>query len=1593
MDEIDETIGDERTGREIAVVGMAGRFPGARDLDAFWRNLREGEEAVTPLTDDELRRSGVSESLLAHPDYVKAASLIDDPDLFDASFFGYTAAEAEIMDPQQRLFLEHAWEALEDSGYSPSGFDGLIGVYAGVGWDTYLLSNLREHPELFEGGGGFQVFITNDKDFMPTRVSYKLDLKGPSVIVQTSCSTSLVAVHLACLSLLNYECDMALVGGVTVKVPQRAGYLYQEGGLASPDGHCRAFDAGAAGTIFGSGAGVVVLKRLEEALEDGDSVRAVVKGSAINNDGSTKVSYTAPSVEGQAEVIAAAQEVAEVDPETIRYVETHGTGTSLGDPIEVSALTRVFRQSTEEKGFCALGSVKTNVGHLDAAAGIAGFIKTVLALENWELPPSLNFGEPNPAIDFASSPFYVNAERAGWPADGAPRRAGVSSFGVGGTNAHVILEEAPAPEPSDPPRPWQLLVLSGRSEGALEEAARRLQARLEADDGLDGPGLADAAYTLAAGRAVFRHRRALVCRDRADALDVLAGRSPGRLLAGVDTDEPRDRAVVFLFPGQGSQHAGMARELHAHEPVFRRELDRAAEHLDPELRDLLLDPDADGPEAARRLEETRFAQPALFAVEHALARLWMEWGVRPRAMLGHSIGEYVAAALAGVFTFEEGLALVSARGRLMQECPPGAMLAVPLPEEELRPLLPDEVSLAAVNEPARSVVSGPREALDALAEELAGRDVACRPLHTSHAFHSAMMDPVVEPFAEEVRKLELRPPEIPFLSNTSGTWVTVEQATDPDYWVRHLRQPVRFAQGVEELLGERDRILLEVGPGRTLSTLARRHPARDGQLVAPSLPHPRDEGSALAHLRGALGRLWLAGVRIDWDGVFRGERRRRLSLPTYPFERQRYWIEGAGAAGGGARRPARRSGPLEKRPDPGDWLYLPGWRREPPPAEAGSESRAEPGERSRPVLLLVPPADGDDGAPGTGRRLADRLAERLAEVGVAGGRRVVAVEPGEGFRALGDDRYAVAPASEEDFTALLEALGDTPPAEVVHAWSLDPAAEAAEDRDAAEAALETGFYSLLFLARALTRALARGPVEEPDGDGGPADSEPFGVGLTVLADRLEAVTPAEPLVPERAPLLGLVRVLPQEHPELAIRAVDVQIPTGSGPASERALGQLARALAREIETPAGESLVAFRGRQRWVPEFEPLPAGDTGGDGPPLRSRGVYLLTGGLEGNGLALARFLAREHRARLVLLEPEGPGAEAGEGGDGAEEAAPGGDRVEALRRLGAEVVIEPADLADARSVAEAVRRAEERFGAIHGVLHTAGTQGERTFRMLAEAGREECGWHFEAKIRPLFALDRALEGRELDFAVAVSSLASVLGGLAYGPYTAANLFMDAFARERSRRGGLPWRSLNWDVWRFEDEREQITEVRSDLAELAMTPGEGEEAFRRALAVDGAAQVLVSTADLAHRIEDSEERVRSRLGAAGVEGRPGSLHPRPELETPYAPPGSDVERKIAAVWGRALGFEEVGLDDNFFDLGGDSFLAVQVVSKLRDELGVDLPTAQLYQGLTVRSLADFLEDGEQAAERRAAQLEERRASMERRRELIERRRARRKG
>ena len=885
--------GDAEAPQGVAIIGMSGRFPGSDTPASLWRNICNGVESITHFSEAELQ-DAFGPDVRGAAGFVRARPILKDVELFDAEFFGMYPREAAVCDPQARVLLECAWQALEDAGYDPAAAKAAIGVFAGSSMNTYFLTHVCADPRaMAEFASNFQVsdypkLLGASQDFLATRIAYKLDLRGPAMTVQSACSTSLLAVAQACQSLQLYQCDMALAGGASISFPQQRGYVYQEGGMVSPDGSCRSFDADANGTIFGSGAGMVLLKRLEDALADGDHVYAVILGTGVNNDGASKVGYTAPSVSGQAEAIAMAHAASGVDPRSISYIECHGTATPLGDPIEVAGLTQAFRAATDDLQFCALGSVKPNIGHLDAAAGVAGLIKTAMALEQAVLPATLHYRSPNPRIDFAASPFYVNAELRPWISPDGPRRAGVSSFGVGGTNVHAVLQQAPAIAAAAPSRAHELLVLSARDPQALSQAREALAAHLQQNPEIN---LGDVAFTLQAGRRGFAHRWAAPVADVPAAIAALAASAPPRVAA----EAP---AIVFMFPGQGAQYPDMGRGLYDAVPVFRHAIDRCAEilqpHLDVDLRTLLYPPQADA-ESHRLLMATVAAQPAIFAVEYALAQLWLDWGIKPTAMIGHSVGEFVAACIAGVFSLEDVLGLVAARGRMMQALPGGAMLAVRLPEAELAallgeaPLLGEDCAIAAVNAPSLCVAAGTYQAINTLEEILQARDVGCRRLHTSHAFHSPMMDPIVAPFTARVSAITLQAPHLPYVSCVTGGWATAEQTTSPAYWAEHFRAPVRFADGLASLAAP-GQLLLEVGPGNALGMLARQGAAR-GATVLASLPDAaRAQPDDIVALE-TLGQLWTHGFTPDWRAVHAPATRRRIPLPTYRFQRVRHWVD------------------------------------------------------------------------------------------------------------------------------------------------------------------------------------------------------------------------------------------------------------------------------------------------------------------------------------------------------------------------------------------------------------------------------------------------------------------------------------------------------------------------------------------------------------------------------------------------------------------------------------------------------------------------------------------------------------------------------
>jgi acyl transferase domain-containing protein/acyl carrier protein len=1279
-------------------------------------------------------------------------------------------------------------------------------------------------------------------------------------------------------------------------------------------------------------------------------VYAVIKGSAINNDGSLKLGFTAPSVAGQAKVIKAAQSMAEVDPETIGYVEAHGTGTALGDPIEITALTQAFAGRNGNKRTCAIGSIKTNIGHLNSAAGAAGLIKVSSALSHKQIPPSLHFQAPNPEIDFENSPFFVNTTLRPWPRETHPRRAAVSSFGLGGTNAHVVLEEAPTLPPSGPGRSYQLLLLSAKTDTALEAVTHNLADYLQ--DYPDVP-LADVAYSLAVGRQRLAYRRYVVCRDGAEAIAALRAGEGAEVMSQVE--EKTDRPVMFMFTGQGAQYADMGRGLYEEGGVFRKEVDACCEtlmsHLDLDLRDILYPQKGQEEQATLKLQETRYTQPALFVLEYALAKLWMSWGVTPQAMLGHSIGEYVAACLAGVFSVEDALRVVAARGRLMQAMPTGAMLSVGLSEKDVVPYLDEPLSLAAHNSPSHCVVSGPGDAILALHERLQKQEVSCQLLRTSHAFHSAMMDGMLEAFSDSLRRVQLSPPQMPFVSNLTGRWITDDEATSPEYWSRHIRHTVRFSEGVERLLESPEAILLEVGPGQTLTGLARQHRTRfpSAEFIS-SFRHPQKPQSDVAFLLGAVGQLWLCGAKVSWEGVYAHAARQRVPLPTYPFDRKRYWVRP------GKPSESFQARSLGKRADVGDWFYTPSWERSATPLSHFEKGASA--ERRRWLILVD--------SYGIGAAVVEELQALDQEL--------VVLEQGSEFAQTSENSFQLCPGNREDYATLVGLLirEGRAPDKIVHLWSVteQPVQASAEAIELSKI-LDQGLYSLLYLAQAMERHHHTSPTE-----------------FVVVSTNLQEVTGSDPVVPEKATLLGACKGLPREFPSLTCRSVDLALPS-----TDNQRTRVRDQLVAELRHGSADPVIAYRGPHRLVQTFAPIKLERPTLDAPRIRPQGVYLITGGLGGIGLVLADWLARTAQARLVLTQRSAlPGRAEWESWLAQHDEEDGTSRkiraVLALEASGAEVLVCEADVSERAQVQEVVTRAQQRFGTVNGVIHAAGVADGVIFQRRT---REETEKILAPKVTGTRVLAEQFQGGTLDFMVLCSSLASVLGPFAQMGYCAANAFQDAYANQQMVDGGCFTVSINWDTWQEvgmavqaakqldemfekrksgsgtvpqpEETQHRMAEPESsgenqgdswrDQLKAGIRSEEGADVFRRILSTS-LPQVLVSTQDFLPRLQQSDLKRAKLLGDAIEEPEEQrDAHPRPSLKSSYVGPRDELEEQLANMWQQALGIEGIGVHDDFFQLGGHSLVAIQFLNELRQQVGVELSLEDMFEGPTIEALA----------------------------------------
>ncbi|MEZ6088047.1 MAG: SDR family oxidoreductase [Pirellulaceae bacterium] len=1484
----------------IAIVGMAGRFPKAHSVAELWKLLRNGEEGITTFSKEELVAAGVPGSLVDRDNYVKSGGYLEAAEDFESELFGYSHRDAQVIDPQQRLLLECCFEALADAALDPHKFPGLVGTFAAVGMNAWM-NRLYADRNVVENVSGYQLMISNDKDYAATRVSYQLNLQGPSIGIQTACSSSLVAVAMACQSLASGECDAALAAAASLMFPRRSGYLYEDGMILSPDGHCRTFDAKAQGTVPGEGVAALLLKRTEDALEAGDHIEAVIRGWAVNNDGRNKIGFTAPSIQGQAQVIKDAISFAGISAESIGYVEAHGTATPLGDPIEIAALCDAFSSRTSRLRYCSIGSVKSNLGHLDTAAGIAGLIKAVLCLKHREIPPTLHFERPNPEIDFENSPFVVADKLKDWGSDDSPRRAGVSSFGIGGTNCHVILEEYPSrvsiKESSSVP---QLLVWSAASPQSATQFQEMLAASLEADKPSD---MSAVAFTLQS-RIALKHRRAIIAKDRDEAITNLRNAGSGQMIANERRDEPRH--ILFMFPGQGSQFPAMGVELYEALPVFRATLDQCADLLrlrcgwQRDLRDICF---AESNDANRSfLNRTDIAQPALFAISYALARQWIDLNVVPDLLLGHSVGEYVAACVGGVLEFEDALRIVARRGWLMSRTDPGAMLAVAWTSPDpIESFLDGRVEIAARNATDEFVLSGSEMLISNIAAELESHDVAVARLATSHAFHSASMDSVVGEFQAYISKFNWNPPNRRIASTISGTWLTDDQAIDPSFWAKGIRSCVRFDEAMTTALGGDSVTGIEVGPERVLQSLARRNQKPSHEFHASMRSRTATQNDHHAFL-DVVGRLWATGADVQFSRLHDGSVRQRVSLPTYAFQRRTFSIGATELS----KQSTASTSRIKKQPV-SDWFYSPQWQR-----SAMITSALTPSNDSELWLIFSDHR-------GVGKDIGRRLQ--------AQGHDVVYVVRGDAFEQRSESEFVVQSRLYGNYSRLIEQLSSPTRVltNVLHCWLVDERS----DHDSFESVQGDGFYSLLFLCQALGRR-----------------SVPETVHIKVVTSQVQEVLGDESICPAKATIYAPILVASQEYPHLHIRHIDIQTDADT---NSRSLELLYREV--RSNTPATE--IALRGRHLWQRSYQRVALSDS--TRPLAEGKGAWIVIGGFGQIGLTMASWVAHVRQSPVVIVSRQPfPNENQWESWLAENDLNdPTAERIRAvlqLRESGVEVVVHQADVADLEAMRAVARRTIQRFGRIAGMVHSAGIVEHRIIHYTSPS---DCERQFRAKVDGI----ETLAALALEFLIPKcfinSSLSSVLGGLGFCSYAASNLYLDAYVDRLNRDSSTQWMIVNWDGWTFPNVAEYYSED-DPVLELTLTAEQGFQCMNRLDALSQGRRIVVSTGDLDARLDAWVNRpaIETR-SPAGPSSDEVVMHPRPNLSVPFEPPTTDTEIVIAEVWRQMLGVDKIGVHDDYIELGGHSLLAGQIIGRLRERLKASLSIRALFEFPTVSKLA----------------------------------------
>jgi phthiocerol/phenolphthiocerol synthesis type-I polyketide synthase E len=1336
--------------RRVAIVGFDCRLPEADTVDEFWKNLLAEKESMTEFSEEQLLASGISPTTFNNPHYVRNRGIIKGVDQFDAEFFNFTPREAELLDPQQRLFLECAWHALEDSGIDPFNTQKKIAVLGGVG-SPYHFADAIHDKNVQKFANGTAIVTSNDKDYVATRVSYKLNLTGPSVNIQCACSTSMVSVVLGIDSLLNYQSDIVLAGGSSVELTENQGYMYQPGGLESPDGKCRSFDKDAAGTAFSRGCGVVALKRLEDALADKDHIYAVILGGAINNDGNRKAGFTAPSVQGQVEVITEAIELAGIDPTTITMVEAHGTSTPVGDPIEVASLTEAFGQYTTKKGYCALGSVKTNIGHTDVASGIASLIKAALSVKHGIIPASLNFHEPNPAINFADSPFFVNTRTTKWDRHGAPARALINSFGVGGTNACVILEEAPPLENAPPQHDHDLLFISAHHKDSFKKYCENIHIFLEDHPETNLNGLA---HTSRTGRRPLKYKGAIAFRDREDLLAKLsAGLSPA------NSKTAADKGLVWMFSGQGNQFVNMGKELFTENRIFQETVDYCATLLQPiiglDIREVMYPNKQHYDEAVALISRTYITQPAIFIVSYAIARVFQSYGITPDALIGHSVGEYVAAALSGVMTIDDSLKAVALRGKLVYDLPEGSMLAVLLSEAELAPILPAELDIAVINSPELVVVSGATADIESFAAQLKKKRIVSKKLPTSHAFHSRMMTPCLHQFRDFFKEVSLHAPVIPIISTVTGQLLSGEQAQDHEYWVQHLVKPVLFGKAAAQKLSSTSAmVFLECGPGQSLESAVKRRLKPEDLHAAIGTLHENEK--AVTALDTALGKLWIEGITFDYDLRFNSSGYQKVSYPLLPFNRKKYKLDFTGKD---SAAPAQAN---VKKENIGDWFYIPSWKRT-APIDLVPKNKKE--TSPLPVKWLV----------FSENTFADTIARRIREKGMD----CMIVKPGDHYQEINEDVH-IRIDEKDDYRQLISAAShDDRQLCIIHAWNLTmPEEETISVHNAAKF-LDRYFYSLIYLEQGLISNNLGGQVS-----------------LTCLVNDAFNVTGGVRIRPEKSLSIGPIRVLFKEHPEMRSKLVNLETASLAPDYSEKIIDQLIK----ETEIETDETIITYSGTDRWTEIIEPVSLRDEQENlKEALKENGVYLITGGSGGIGRTLSLLLAETVKCTLIwtgrrTLPTRQDWERLIQNDDTDLNLKDILGTILQIEQMGSAVQHLSVEVSDVEGMNKMVAEVEAACGSINGIIHSAGTAGGG---VVAFMEREDAKKVLEAKVAGALVLQSIFADKALDFVYLFSSITAILGEAGRVDYTSGNAFMDALSHTQFLRECKTVCSVNWGSW----------------------------------------------------------------------------------------------------------------------------------------------------------------------------------------------------